>query len=224
MGDSITVSDKKPLLAVKTVSPVVEKSTVQYETEKVEDGNEYEGTTVTLKKGITGEKETRYRVVKENGVEIYRKTVNETVTKEPVAALVKVGTKKRPADAPTGIFKMPYYGVLTSRYGSARSRGTPHTGIDLAGPTGSTVNAADGGTVTFAGWKNSYGNLIKIKHADGYETYYAHLSAICVSEGQQVCQGQKIGEVGNTGNSTGPHLHFEIRKDGNPLNPSDFLK
>ena len=85
------------------------------------------------------------------------------------------------------------------------------------------IYAADGGTVSFAGWKGGYGNLVIVDHGGFYQTYYAHCSEILVSEGDQVYQGQNIALVGSTGNSTGPHLHFEVRYNGEPMNPLDYL-
>ena len=96
--------------------------------------------------------------------------------------------------------------------------------MDIGGTTGDPIKASDGGTVTYAGWNGGYGKFIKIKHDNGYETYYGHLSAINVSVGQKVAQGQTIGKLGNTGRSTGPHLHFEIRKNGVPCDPLKYTK
>lgn len=221
----LNLTDTTPLVAVRETRKVTESEAVQYETNKIEDSSSYEGTTVVVENGVLGEKEVEYEVVYENGVMVGKNSLNETVTKNPVSATVRVGTKPRPRTAPTGTFVIPYSsGRLTSRYGSYRSRGIPHTGIDLAGPTGSNIVAADGGTVTFAGWNNSYGYYIKIRHADGFETYYAHCSKLLVSTGDQVYQGQVIGKVGNTGNSTGPHLHFELRKNGATVNPYNYFR
>ncbi len=223
-GQVLYLSDTTPLVAVRETRKVTETETVQFETKNIEDSSSYEGTSVVVANGILGEKKVEYEVVYENGIAVVKTPLSETVTKEPVTATVKVGTKPRPKTAPTGTFKMPYYGTLTSRYGSYRSRGTPHTGIDLAGPTGGNICAADGGTVSFAGWNNSYGYLVKIKHSNGYETYYAHCSKLLVSTGDKVYQGQVIALLGNTGNSTGPHLHFELRRNGSPVNPYNYFK
>lgn len=112
--------------------------------------------------------------------------------------------------------------TITSRYG-ARSGGT-HTGLDVAAPTGTTIVAAAGGTVTYVNYSNvSYGNCVKISHGNGVETLYAHCSEIYVSVGEAVSQGQAIATVGSTGNSTGPHLHLEIRVNGTTLNPQNYL-
>lgn len=119
-------------------------------------------------------------------------------------------------------FMRPVNGAtITSKYGK-RSSGF-HTGTDFAIALGTPAYAAASGTVTFAGWKGSYGYLVIIDHGNGYQTYYAHCSALYVSAGQTVKQGQNISAVGSTGNSTGPHLHFEIRYNGNTLNPQNYV-
>ena len=98
-----------------------------------------------------------------------------------------------------------------------------HYGLDYAAATGTTIRAADGGTVTKAGWSGAYGYRIVIEHGGGFKTLYAHCSSISVSVGQQVYQGQKIGAVGSTGRSTGAHCHFEIFKNGGNVNPASYL-
>lgn len=222
-GDKIKYEKTAPVIAVVTSFEVTNKETVAFTTEKTEDKEAYEGTSTVLVAGITGEKEVQYRITEENGVETSRTALSEKITKEPVSEQLKVGTKPRPKTETTGTFMTPYHGILTSRYGSYRSRGTPHTGVDLAGPTGSEIYAADGGVVTNACYKGSYGNLVVIKHDNGYETYYAHLNGFNVSNGQRVSKGQLIGFLGNTGNSSGPHLHFEVRLNGKNVNPSQFI-
>ena len=115
---------------------------------------------------------------------------------------------------------MPVYGILTSRFGS---RGG-HTGLDIATSMGTPIRAAASGTVTSVIYSNvSYGNKIIIRHGDGVETLYAHLHDIWVDQGETVSKGQQIGCVGSTGNSTGPHLHFEVRVNGSPVNPSNYI-
>ena len=94
-----------------------------------------------------------------------------------------------------------------------------HTGIDISAPTGTPVNAWRDGTVVFASRRGGYGNMVAIRHADGSESYYAHLHGLSVIEGDIVEEGTQIGTVGNTGDSTGPHLHFEIRIKRRPINP-----
>jgi len=112
-------------------------------------------------------------------------------------------------------------GIVTSRYG-IRTRNN-HQGIDIGAPTGTPIYAAEDGVVTYTGWYYGYGNLIKVQHANGYETYYGHCSSIACSAGQMVSKGDLIGYVGSTGNSTGPHLHFEVRVNGVTYNPEGFV-
>ena len=99
-----------------------------------------------------------------------------------------------------------------------------HWGIDLACATGNIVRAADGGTVVFAGWNGAQGYTIEINHKNGFLTRYCHLSRMLVSSGTKVYEGQLIGRVGNTGYSTGPHLHFSVLKHGRTVNPANVLQ
>lgn len=118
----------------------------------------------------------------------------------------------------------PVSGIITSRFAAnSRIRSSAHTGLDIATSAGTPVAAAASGTVTFSGWKGSYGKLVVITHSNGVQTYYGHCSALYVSVGQTVSQGQTISAVGSTGNSTGPHLHFEIRINGVAYNPQNYL-
>ena len=118
----------------------------------------------------------------------------------------------------------PITGTISSRFGASSSiRSGAHTGLDIASSSGSPIKAAGSGTVTFAGWKGSYGNLLVITHSNGVQTYYGHCSKLYVSSGQSVSQGQTVAAVGSTGNSTGPHLHFEIRVNGVAYNPQNYV-
>ena len=114
--------------------------------------------------------------------------------------------------------------TITSRFGvSSNIRRSSHTGLDIAAPTGTPVKAAASGTVTFSGWKGSYGNMLVISHGNGVQTYYGHCSKLYAKNGQTVSQGDVVASVGSTGNSTGPHLHLEIRVNGTAYNPQNYI-
>jgi len=113
------------------------------------------------------------------------------------------------------------FGNRADPFGKARAF---HSGIDYPNPTGTAVFSAGGGTILFAGWKTGYGKFIEIEHGNGLITRYAHLSAILVEAGQKVNAGDLIGKVGSTGRSTGPHLHFEVRKNNMAVNPAPYLR
>lgn len=118
----------------------------------------------------------------------------------------------------------PINGTITSRYGArSRIRSSAHTGLDIATSTGTPITPIAAGTVTYADRKGSYGNLVIVSHGNGIESYYAHCSKIYVTVGQKVEKNTVISAVGSTGNSTGPHLHLEIRQNGTPLNPENYL-
>ena len=118
----------------------------------------------------------------------------------------------------------PISGTITSRYGvSSRIRSSNHTGLDIAASTGTSIKAVASGTVTQASYQGSYGKLVKINHGNGLETWYAHTSKMYVSVGEYVEAGEVIAAVGSTGNSTGPHLHLEVRVNGEHVNPQNYL-
>lgn len=118
----------------------------------------------------------------------------------------------------------PISGTITSRYGvSSRIRSSNHTGLDIAASTGTPIKAVAAGTVTQASYQGSYGKLVKINHGNGVETWYAHTSKMYVSVGDQIEAGEVIAAVGSTGNSTGPHLHLEVRINGEHVNPQNYL-
>ena len=119
----------------------------------------------------------------------------------------------------------PTSGIITSRFGSNDSvRDHSHSGLDIAAPYGTAIKAAAAGTVTYSGNANDgYGYYIIVSHSNGVQTVYAHCSQLLVSKGEQVKQGQVIAKVGSTGNSTGNHLHFEVRKNGITYNPQNYV-
>ncbi|WP_443944508.1 M23 family metallopeptidase [Pedobacter sp. AW1-32] len=122
----------------------------------------------------------------------------------------------------------PHYGTITSTFGHRENPFTGenvenHKGLDIRGSIGDVVKSTANGKVIFAGRRGGYGNCIVINHANGFQTYYGHLSKILVKVGDDIAAGDKIGKVGSTGRSTGPHLHYEIHKNGKPISPRSFL-
>ena len=152
------------------------------------------------------------------------KTTNTTTVKKAMGT-VNTGFNISGSKVSLGISLIkPISGIITSRFAeSSRIRSSRHTGLDISASTGTPIKAAASGTVTFSGRKGSYGNLIVVTHGNGVQTYYGHCSALYASTGQQVSQGQTIAAVGSTGNSTGPHLHLEIRVNGVAYNPQNYL-
>ena len=143
-----------------------------------------------------------------------------------LAARIRSAQSSAIVPAPTGAassagFVWPVQGVLTSSYGWRWGR--MHEGIDLAVANGTPIVAAAAGTVIVAGWMGGYGNLVVVDHGGGISTAYAHNTSVAVGVGQQVAQGQLVAYSGNTGNSTGPHLHFEVRVNGAAVDPLGYL-
>ncbi|MBD2568434.1 murein hydrolase activator EnvC family protein [Anabaena lutea] len=145
--------------------------------------------------------------------------------KEREAALAKANSKVWIRG--TGIFAFPSDAPTSSPFGwrihPILGYRRFHAGLDFAASYGSTIRAADSGTVIFAGWYGGYGKAVIISHSNGISTLYGHSSELYVSEGQAVQKGQAIASVGSTGLSTGPHLHFEVRRDGTPVDPANYL-
>jgi murein DD-endopeptidase MepM/ murein hydrolase activator NlpD len=118
----------------------------------------------------------------------------------------------------------PVAGPIGDRFGAPRKGRRTHTGIDFPVPAGTRVGAAGVGVTEFAGWNTGgYGNLVVVRHRLGYTTWYAHLSTITTWVGENVTGGTRLGYVGSTGHSTGPHLHFELRRNAVPIDPMPYL-
>lgn len=147
------------------------------------------------------------------------------VAKENTVEKLNIDTTESIADI-NGIkvATLPVTGTISSRYGvSSKIRVSTHTGLDIAATTGTPIKVVADGTITFAAYRGSYGYLVKVDHGNGVETWYGHTSKMLVKEGQAVKAGNTIALVGSTGNSTGPHLHFEVRINGEHVNPQKYL-
>ena len=223
-GDEINLIVLEPLVNVSVVEEITVREKIPFETIYKNDNSMYTTQSKVLTKGSHGDREVTYLLTKENGVEVAREVLRENVFKEPVTQVVAKGTIRQPFQS-TGRFGWvlaPGRGTLTSRFGMRW--GSMHNGIDVAAPVGTAIRAADSGVVATSAYRGSYGNLVIINHSNGYSTYYAHNSRNMVKAGQRVEKGQTIALVGSTGNSTGPHVHFEIRRNGTPINPLNFFR
>ena len=183
--------------------------------------SEYKGNDLDLNLIIEEKYTDNKKEVKTDSVKVAQKQVEKTVD--------KLLDEKEAEDALAiingiNLAVLPVKGTISSRYGVSSSiRSSRHTGLDIACSLGTGIKVVAKGTVTFATYNGSYGNLIKVDHGKGVSTWYAHCSKIYAKVGQKVSAGDIIGAVGTTGNSTGPHLHLEIRINGTAVNPQRYL-
>jgi len=221
-GQVLSLSEPDPVITVISTETATYYEDIQYTNQYIDNGAIYAGEEEIRTPGILGKNEIVATISRVNGKEISKEIISTTKLSDPVAAVVYRGTKPIPEKIGTGTFILPirtYY--VSSRVGPRWGR--IHKGIDLAAATGTKIYASDGGVVTFSGWQNGLGYVIYIDHGGLLETVYGHCSKLLVSEGDKVYQGQNIALVGSTGNSTGPHLHFEIHYNGEYQNPENYL-
>lgn len=221
-GDEVRLLVPKSKITVETIEEVEYVESTNYDVKVELSSSMYKNQQKTKVEGKKGEIKVLANEVKHNGVLVDKKILDEKLVKDPVTQVVVKGTKEIPRTVATGAFLMPTRGRISSRYGMRWGR--MHKGIDIAAPSGTAIKAADGGSVVFAGYKGSYGYMVEVNHGNGYRTRYAHCSKLHVKVGQKVYKGQHIANVGNTGNSTGPHLHFEVLRNGKNQNPSSFVR
>ena len=222
-GKELVIYTGEPIFSVKTVEFIQETKEIPFETERKEDAGLYVGRTEIETEGKVGTRYTERYVTKIDGELIEEAIIFDKILENPVTQVERVGSKAAPRSVGTGSFIMPTSGKLTSPFGARWGR--QHAGVDLAAKTGTPIYAADNGVVTVSQHKNNgYGKLITIDHKNGFVTTYAHCSELLVKEGDVVAKGDLIAKVGNTGRSTGPHLHFEIRLDGVAQNPYNYIK
>ena len=211
------------LSGLKLKVTLEEIETIEPET-IVEETNELLSGETKVIQGVQGNKLlnkeiTYYGLNKDN-----ENIVSENIITPVVNTIVKTGIKS-PYEAGVAFLSNPTKGgYVSSTFGEVRSNSV-HKGIDIAKDLGEDVSAALEGEVIYAGYNNGgYGNLIILQHNNNMKTYYAHLSNIYVSVGEIVKKNDLIGAIGSTGNSTGPHLHFELRVDNNPVNPIKYIQ
>lgn len=229
-GDELLIANSVPYLGVKVTKTIRYEEDIEYTITQETNPEENIGYTHTIQKGEKGLREVTAEIVMIDGIETERNITNRTVIKEPVNQIIEVGGNKPlmtiPRDS-TGT-TAPGAWAWPTVAGSINPgfRGYwGHTGSDISwsGCYGSPALASADGTVVAAGWGGAYGYRVIIDHGGGYQTVYAHCSALYVQAGQQVSQGDTIAAIGQTGNATGPHLHFEIRINGTPVDAAPYL-
>lgn len=225
VDQELIIQEAVPFLSVQNFTNETYEQEVPSPVEYIETADLYVGETKVKEQGEDGLERVNARVTYVNGVEVEREVLSSETLKEPTTTYSYTGTTPRPVTASNGYFIWPVRGTITSNFGGRNLWGRYdfHLGLDIACRTGTSIKAADGGTVIKAGWSGSYGNLVAIRHDNGYVTYYAHNSSLLVSVGQKVYQGQIIARAGMTGNASGPHCHFEVRINGTSVNPRNYL-
>lgn len=223
IGQTVNISMTTPLINVIASCEKTVNEEIPYQVQEKQDNSLYLGERKVVNPGIPGEKEVIYRLVYRNGLEVDREVVTEKVTRPAEPQVVAKGNRMLVASRSSGnsLLGWPAAGGIASSYGPRGGR--MHTGIDISGNHGAPVVAAEAGRVVSASYQGGYGLMVVINHGGGVVTRYAHLSSAAVKSGQQVEKGQLIGRIGSTGNSTGPHLHFEVLINGQHKNPVTYL-
>lgn len=221
IGQVINLNKIEPIINVESTLTATVTETLAYQTKINRVNSLIRGKRKVIQEGTNGTRKVTYSLVLLNGQTINKKEINAVVLKPAKAKVINVGTKFMLASRGGGSLAWPKRGPITSGFGSRWGR--MHTGLDIDGVVGDSVGAAEGGRVITAGWYYEYGQAIIIDHGNGICTLYGHLSSINVRVGENVSRGQFIGRLGNTGRSTGSHLHFEVRINGNPVNPLRYL-
>lgn len=222
-----------PYLGVQIRCTEVYTEAIPFERETVRDSTKYIGYSEIRVKGEEGVRQFTADVIYVNGVELYREILSNEVIKQPVTEVTAIGSYRVNSNARPGVatgdfmWPLPSCHTVYSEYGYRW--GKLHAGIDISGGGvhGKEILATDGGRVlqvNTEGWGGGYGLYVIIDHGNGYTSVYAHCSEILVQEGDRVTQGEVIARVGNTGNSYGSHLHFEIRINGTSVDPVPYVK
>lgn len=224
-GDAIQMEKTISPLKVVTVESGKMSEAIPFETQENETSDLFKGESKVDQEGEEGRQIISGKITKVNGKEVKRDIKHKEVVKEPIPRIVRIGTNDKPKTASSGKFSTPIKDSYTiNALGHFGMRwGRMHSGIDFTCPTGTPIYAADGGVVTKSSTYGGYGNCIVIRHDNGNETVYGHCSTLNASVGEKVYKGQIIARVGNTGRSTGAHLHFEIRVGGKPVDPAGYI-
>ena len=222
VDQELVINVPEPELSVMWKEEQVYTEDYEAEVQYIPNDDWYTTQRATLQEPSAGRRKVAAVIEYKNGQEVGREILKEEIYADAVPKIIERGTK-----IPPTYIKPISGGRQSSGFGarSAPTKGasTNHKGIDWAVPIGTTVAASNAGTVVHAGWASGYGYAVYINHADGRQTRYGHLSKVLVKTGQTVSQGERIALSGNTGRSTGPHLHFEIRINGSAVNPLKYL-
>lgn len=226
-GDQLNVALPRNWINVRYTVTESGEEVTPYKTVTVKDDSLYTSQTKVSQAGVDGLSFVVRRVFFINGLESGREVVLESVVRESVNKIVRQGTLPLPSilkQALNGLLPLPLKQgtyVISSYFGMRTLNGETrmHNGVDLAADPGTPIYASAAGTVTYAGWASGYGLVVYIDHGSGVQTRYGHCSKLLVKAGDKVKKGDKIALVGNTGDSTGPHCHFEVRVDGEAVNP-----
>lgn len=222
IGQQLNLFQTKPYVTVQTKEIVTATEKIDYKTVYENTNTLYKGEVKVKTAGVYGTREVKTEFVKENGVIVASAEVGSVITAEPQDQIALKGTKSIATFAGTGTLSSPLARIeVSSAYGSRG--GGRHTGVDFRNPRGTPILAADDGVVIAVSSGGSPGKMVKLSHGNGLETWYEHCDTILVSVGQVVKKGETIATVGATGNATGYHLHFEVRKNGVPQNPMNYL-
>ncbi|MFC4768331.1 peptidoglycan DD-metalloendopeptidase family protein [Effusibacillus consociatus] len=220
-GQEIAINSVEPFVTVEVVEEITRTVPIEYETQYRDDASLNKGEQRVITEGQAGEKTQKVQIRKKNGNVYAEIVLSEQVVKEKTDKVILRGTKV-PTEV-SGDWAWPVASrTISSTYGEWRGS-SQHFAIDISAPIGTAVYASNNGRVVFAGWDGGYGNVIRISHGNGVVSVYGHLSSIKVSVGQQVEKGTVIGGVGSTGNSTGPHLHYEVLVNGVRVNPAPYM-
>lgn len=222
-GETIIIEEEQSLGKTFAVIESTDEEIIPKEYVYVDDPTQYKGSESTISYGSNGVKTVLKRKIVVDNQTVSAEVLDVVVVQTPEEAVISRGTRALPAKGTLGTFVYPVEAYrVSSKFGLRWNR--EHRGIDLSVPTGTTVMASDGGVVTRAQWSDSYGYYIEITHSNNVKTRYAHNSSLLVSVGDEVSQYQVIAKSGSTGNSTGPHVHFEIIIDGVWVNPLNYLE
>jgi len=222
IGQKINLITPVPYLTVEIEEKATYSQRINYGITYEKTDVLYEGEEKVKSYGVYGEKEIIAKVTKENSTEIDRDIIGSSVVKNAENQVVLLGTKAIPDSLGTGNLDNPTRGVISSPYGSRW--GTIHRGVDIANSVGTSVYAADGGVVTYSGWKGDYGYCVMISHGNNIVTLYGHNSQLLVSKGDVVEKGDIISKMGATGKVTGSHVHFEVRVNGVRRDPAKYIE